>query len=148
MGFWSKPKLIKVAVVSVYLLLAFLQLLTWFFLSYQNAPNIMFGFTLYSLITLMIYVWEPFLLVYIFSTVLLPIFYIAVAAGLERNSRIWWTLALISNLLTISANVIWIRTYGTDPKSSGFVAGLVFNFVVLTVLILYWFNLTRGSPSA
>jgi hypothetical protein len=96
----------------------------------------------------MIYVWEPFLLVYIFSTVLLPIFYIAVAAGLERKSRIWWKLALISNLLTISANVIWIRTYGTDPKSSGFVAGLVFNFVVLTVLILYWFNLIRGSRSA
>lgn len=148
MGFWSKPRLIRAAAVSVFLLLAFLPLLTWFFLSGQNVSNIMFGFTLFSLITLMTYVWEPLLLVYIFSLALLPVFYIAVAAGLERKSRIWWTLALISNLLTINANIIWIRIYGTDPGGSGFAAGLVFNLVALTILILYWSTLIRENPSA
>lgn len=147
MGFWSRPKLIKAAAVSVYLLLGFLQLLAWFFFSYQNAPDIVFGFTLLSLTALMTYVWEPFLLVYIFSFVLLPVFYVAVAAGLERKSRIALSLALISNLLTINANVIWIRIYGTSPRSQVTLEGLVFNLVVLPILILYWLMIIKEKPS-
>ncbi len=147
MGYWSKFKPIGAVAVSVYLLLAFLPLVMWFF-SPQHVTDIMFGFTLYSLITLMIYVWEPFFLVYIFSLVLLPVFYVAVASGLERKSRIAWTLALISNLLTISANIIWIRvTNGTDPRSYGMEAGLVFNIVALIMLVLYWFTIIREDAS-
>ena len=147
MGFWSKPEPIRMAAVSVYLLLAFLPLVTWFFFSYQNISDIMIGFTLYSLITLMTYVWEPFILAYIFSLVLMPVFYIAVAAGLERKSRIAWTLALVSNVLTISANAIWIRIYGTNPRGSGFAAGLVFNLAPLTILILYWSTIIKENPN-
>ncbi len=148
MGFWSRPKSIRLVAVSVYLLLAFLPLLTWFFFSSQNIPDFMFDFTMYSLIYLVTLVWEPFFLVYIFSPVLLPIFYIAVASGLERKSRIAWTLALISNLLTISANIVWIRvTNGRDPRSYGMEAGLVFNIVALIMLVLYWFTIIREDAS-
>lgn len=148
MGFWSEHEPIRMAAVSVYVLLACSPLLVWFFFSGQNVYHIMFGFTLLSFVTLMVMVSRSLFLAYahyFFSLVLLPVFYMVVASGLQRKNRIGWSLALISNLLTISANVIWTRIYGTDRLTQETPAGLVFNLVVLTILILYRVTILKGQ---
>lgn len=148
MGSWFKLDPVRATAVFVYVLLAVLPLLPLLSLSPEGSflGPMRLGFTLYIFLILMTKLWEPFFLAYIYAPFWLPVFYFAVAFGLEKRNRISWILALASTLLTITANSVWIRIgNGMNPGAYGAEAGLVFNIIALIILFVYWYMIVRSD---
>jgi len=156
-------RLVRLVIAVAYFLVAILPFLIWVFVDKWFLSPVVFGFTLYSLVWLIAPLFGTVLEwmamgIFLFSYFLVPMFYIGVAYGLQRESKIAWRFAFVSNLLTITANLFWIvigpSSYVLGPNShalksyvDGLTAGLVFNIIMTIILLFYWNTILKKHVS-